>query len=438
MLDCKVTLGVGPSALPALPVAILPAGGITAPCGIDAAIGHLEAFDIAPDGARKIGIGRGDDDFALLAHVRPPPRHAACICAGEGRIFQRDCIGILDPHIANDPRQRIGVRVRPKREVIIAEHMRPGDPAVLGCPVGVDVARGDVLHPKGLHRRADGFGAEGRDPKPGHVIALKLGEVRRIGHDRLEEGHARLEDRDVVPLDHRGKAARVREHRRALRDEARHPGHQRRADQVALPRDPARIGHNEQRITGARVKAGRHRLGHAGGIAVRMDDSLGLARRAGGVDEEHRIIGIDRHRLGRGPDRADEIGIGQRKQIGGSVHRKACAPRLLQHRHQRGIGQLMAPTVALLTPYHVGLVRMAANDHRFHARWQGNEAGGNRDPHAGSVRRADPAFRAEIDQRPAHAAHHVRTVDGNLTRKRLAHGIDDGGRIGSGQTHVEG
>ena len=308
----EVALGIGPCALPALPVAVLPARRIAAPCGIDAAICDLEARNVAPDRAREIGIGRGDDDLALLARLGPPPRHAALIGAGERNVGGRARL-ILDPHVAHDPRQRIGVRIGAQREIVVGEHMRPRDPAVLGCPVGIDVARGHVLHPEGLNGWRDRFGAEGRDPQPAHVIPLDFGEVCRIGHDRLEEGHPRLEDADIVPLDHRGKAARVGEDGRAFAYQRGHPRHQRRADQIALAGDPARIGNHEQGVAGLRVEAHLHRLGDARGIAVRVDDPLGLAGAARGVDEEHRIVGIDRQRLRGSPDRADEIGSGERQ-----------------------------------------------------------------------------------------------------------------------------
>ena len=201
MRNREIALGIGPCALPAPPVAILPARRIAAPCGIDAATLNLEAGNVAPDRAREIGIGRGDHDFALLAHVSLAPRHAARVCADERRIAACALV-ILDPHIADNPRQRIGVGIGAQREIVIREHMRPRDPAVLGRPVGVDVARCDVLHPESLHRWADRLGAEGRHPQPAHVVALQFGEVGRVRHDRLEEGHAGLEDADIVPLDH--------------------------------------------------------------------------------------------------------------------------------------------------------------------------------------------------------------------------------------------
>ena len=97
----------------------------------------------------------------------------------------------------------------------------------------------------------------------------------------------------------------------------------------------------------------------------------------------------------------------------------------------------MAPAVAFLAPDHVGLRGVAHHDHRFDARRQGDEAGGNRDPHPRGISGADPPFRAQINQRPAHAAHHVRTVNRDLAAQRLAHRIDDGGRVSIGQTHVE-
>ncbi len=180
----EIALRIGPRTLPAAPVAFFPALGIAAPCGIDAAIFDLEARDIAPDGARQIGVRRGDDDFALLAHLGLAPRHAALIGAGEGHRSRRAAL-VLDPDIADDPRQRIGVGIGAQRKIVVPEHMRPRDPAVLGRPVGIDVARGDMLHPEGLHGGADGFGAEGSHAQPAHVVTFKLGEVCRVRHDRF-------------------------------------------------------------------------------------------------------------------------------------------------------------------------------------------------------------------------------------------------------------
>ena len=436
VLDREIALGIGPGALPAPPVAFLPTRRIAAPGGIDAAVLDLEAGDVAPDRAREIGIRRGDHDLALLADIGLAPRHAAVFRAREGSMRARAFI-VLDPHIADDPRQRIGVGIGTQREILVAEHMRPRDPTVLGRPVGVDVAGGDVLHPEGLHAGADRLGAEGRHPQPAHVVAFELGKVRRVRHDRLQESHARLENADIVPLDHRGKAPRVGEDRRAFGNERGHPRHQRRADEVALPGDPARIGDHEQRVPGARVEARLHRFGHACGIAVAVDDPLGLARAARGVDEEHRVVGIDRHGLGGSPYRADEIAVRQRHQLGFRLDSEACGPRLLQHRAERRLGQRVAPAVALLAPDHVGLVRVPAHDHRLHARRQGHEARGDGDPHTGRIGAGDPPLAPEIDERLAHAAHHVGTIDRDLPGQRLAHRLEDRRVATFGQAELE-
>ena len=306
---------------------------------------------------------------------------------------------------------------------------------MLGRPIAVDILRHDMLHPERLYRRRGRLGAEGRDAQAAHVVTLEIGEVRRVRHHRFEEGHPRLEDGHPVPFDHRGEAPGVGEYRRSFRHYAGHPRHQRGADQIGLPRDPARIGDDEQRVAGPRIERHRHRLGQPGGIAMRVNDALGLAGRARGVDEEHRILGIDRQRLRRSPDRAHEILVGQRQQLGLRRDRKARVARLRQQRFERRVGQLVAPAVALLAPDDVGLRGVAHDDHRLDARRQRDEARGDRDAHARGVRAADPPLAAERDQRTPHAAHHVGPLDRDFARQCFFDGRED--RLGFGGCQFE-
>ena len=306
---------------------------------------------------------------------------------------------------------------------------------MLGRPIAVDILRHDMLHPERLYRRRGRLGAEGRDAQAAHVVTLEIGEVRRVRHHRFEEGHPRLEDRHAVPLNHRGEAPGVGEYRRSFRHYAGHPRHQRGADQIGLPRDPARIGDDEQRVAGPRIERHRHRLGQPGGIAMRVNDALGLAGRARGVDEEHRILGIDRQRLRRSPDRAHEILVGQRQQLGLRRDRKARVARLRQQRFQRGIGQLMAPAVTFLAPDDVGLRGVAHDDHRLDARRQRDEARGDRDAHACSIGAADPTLAAKRNQRAPDPAHHVRAFHRHFARQRRFNGCED--RLGFGGCQFE-
>ena len=377
MAHGEIALGIGPDTLPAPPVAAVPAVTIAGPARGDAAVLDMKMFRITPDGARQIRIGCGDDDLALFAEFGAAPLHAVTACT-----FQRcGCGGsallILHPDIAEDPRQREGARIGRQREIAIAIEMRPGDAAMLGGPIAVDILRRQMLHAEGLHRRRTWLGAEGRDPQPAHVIGLDVVQVLRIGHHRLEEGDTGLEDGHAMAFDHRGKAPGVRENRRAFAEQRRHPGQQRCRDHVALPGDPARIGDDIQNVAGPRIERHLHGFGDAGGItAMDMDNTLGLACRPRGIDEEHRIIGIDRCDRRGCPDSADKVLIGQALERGkiGKAGRR-------QQRCQRGIGQFMAPDIAV-APDDVGLGGMARDDHGLHARRCRHQAFGHGDPDA--------------------------------------------------------
>ena len=314
MRNREIALSVGPRAAPALPITVDPTGSIAAPPALHAAVFDTEIVDVAPDCASEIRIGRGNDDLAFFSDVGAPPRHAFVARSLKSCIPTRP-VGILDPDIADDPGQGIGMRIGLQREIVVAIKMRPGDAAMLGRPIAVDILRHDMPHAECLHRRRSRLRAESRDTQRPHVVAFEIGEVRRVRHYRLQECHTRFQNSDIVPLDHRRKATGVRKDRRSFRNHARHPRHQWRADQIGLAGDPARISNDEHRIARPCIERHGHRMRNARRIAMHVDDPFGLSGGARRVDEEHRIIGVDRQRLRRRPDCPDEIGVAQRKQV---------------------------------------------------------------------------------------------------------------------------
>ena len=288
-----------------------------------------------------------------------------------------------------------------------------------------------MLHRDGLDRGRGRLRAEGRDLERGHVVRLDVLQILRVLHHALQEGDARLEDLHLVPLDDRGEATRMREDGRAFGDDRRHPAQQRSCDQIALPGDPARIGDDEHDIAGRGIERHRHGRGDTGAIAaMHMHDALGLSGRTRGINDEIGIFGIDRQRLRHRPDRADEIGIGQREQsrlIGDIEPERA---RGVQYLPERGCSQVMAPVVALRVPHQVGLRGMAHHHHRLDARRRIDQ--GRRDRHA-QVRRLGGIERRalrQIVERTADAAHHVRAFDRDLAAEQFGH------RIGNRAAHL--
>ena len=207
----EIALRIAPCAAPARPVSGFPARRVALPAANHAALLDTKIGDVAPDRPRQIRIGRCDDDLALLAGLSATPRHAAIVRARIRRVTLSR-VRIFHPNIANDPWQRIGMGIGTQRKIIATIKMRPGDAAMLGCPVAVDIVRRHIRHAERLHRGRGWFGTECRNTQRRHVVTLKINEVRRIGHHGLQERHPRFEDRHLVPLNHRGEPPRVREH----------------------------------------------------------------------------------------------------------------------------------------------------------------------------------------------------------------------------------
>ena len=436
----EVALRVGPSAAPAGPVGAGPARAVAAPAGLHAAALHLQAGGVAPHGARQVGVGRGDDDLALLAVVSAAPGQAAgCgvtpvgrvgVCMGGrirlrmggragvriGRRIRRRS-GVFAPHVAQDPGQRVGVGVSTQRKVGVAIEVRPDHAAMLGGPVAVDVVRRHQVHAELLHRGARGFGAEGGHAQAAQVVLLHVAHVLRVGHHRLQEGDAGLEDAHTVALDDGSKAPGVREGGRALGHHAGTAGSHGGAQQVALAGDPARVGHDINHVARRGVEGHLHGVGHARGVAaVHVHHALGLAGGARGVDEEQRELRVQRQRRAAGPHGAHEVGVRQGQQRGLVGDGKTGLARGGHHHAGGGVGQGVAPHVALGPPHQIGLGGVAHHDHRVHARRRGHQGLGDSGAYARGLRGVEPAAAAQFVQRTAHAAHGVAALYRHFAR----------------------
>ena len=102
VLHRVVTLHVGPLPLgTALIIGPDVALGIPLPAGqVAAGEARREAFDVAPDHARQVGVRGRDHDLAFLLPVRAAIAHGTALTASR------------NPHVTHDPGQRIGVRIR--------------------------------------------------------------------------------------------------------------------------------------------------------------------------------------------------------------------------------------------------------------------------------------------------------------------------------------
>ena len=393
MTHGEVALGVGPAAAPPAPVAARPSFGIALPGRVGAVSDHLEPGAVAPDRAGQIGIGRGDDDLAAFAILRPPPGCPVLARADIGRLGgrrRRRRVRILHPHVPADPRQGPGVRVRAQGEIRIAVEMGPDNAAVLGGPIAVDIVGCDLRHAEGLYRRRGGLGAKGRHAQRRQVIGLHVAQILRVLHDRLQEGHPRLEDGHLVALDDRGEPPGMGKNRRPLGHNRGHPCGQGGADHVALAGDPAGIGHHIEDIAGPGVEGGRHGVGDPGHIAaVDMYHALGLSGRTGRVDEEERELRV--HGQGRRarPDGADEILIAEGQQIGFARYIEPGASRGGDQGRGGGVGELMAPAVAVRPPGQVRQGDVSHHHDRLDAGRGRHQSFGHRDPCARHGRRVE-------------------------------------------------
>src|SRR5699024_2820003 len=117
-------------------------------------------------------------------------------------------------------------------------------------------------------------------------------------HEGADGGGRGVEDRDVVLVHDLPHAALMGGVRGALVDHLGGPVDQRPVGDVTVPGDPADIGgapvHIGLRLQVEDVVVGERRLSQVttGGV----QDALGAAGGAGGVEDEEGVLGPDRHR----------------------------------------------------------------------------------------------------------------------------------------------
>ena len=232
---------------------------------------------------------------------------------------------------------------------------------MLRGPVGVDIARTDALHAELLHRRRYGLRTEGGDPDAAHIVDGHVLDAGGIGHDRLEEGGARLEQGDPVALDNGGETPGMREQRRALGNDRGHAQRQRRGDQIGLSGNPARIADHVQAVVYACIEHHAHAVGDARQpAAVGMHDALGLAGRARGIDDKQ--WPVRRHRLGgmAGIQRAPVLSIAERFQLVQAARLEARVDGCCEYPVTCCRHQIVGPAVPRL--HDDFLTRVAHND----------------------------------------------------------------------------
>ena len=108
----------------------------------------------------------------------------------------------------------------------------------------------------------------------------------------------------------------MREQRRALSNHCCHALNKRRCDEIALAGDPTRIANHIKGVVFVRVENSSHCVAHTTQpAAMRVHNAFWLTRRARGVDDEKREVGVDafyrQHCIELGPD----IGCTFRRQI---------------------------------------------------------------------------------------------------------------------------
>ncbi len=113
-------------------------------------------------------------------------------------------------------------------------------------------------------------------------------------HEGADRRRRRIEDRDLVPLDHLPEAVRGRRGRRALVHEGGGAVEQRPVDAVGVARHPTHVGGAPVDVVLFQVEdpARGQRGGHpesAGGV----QDALRLPGRTRGVEDEQRVLALD-------------------------------------------------------------------------------------------------------------------------------------------------
>ncbi|CUI64280.1 Uncharacterised protein [Achromobacter xylosoxidans] len=208
--------------------------------------------------------------------------------------------GLIDDG-GGDARQRQRARTRLGRGG--ARQRRDHVAAGLGLPPGVDdgaALAADVLVIPDPGLGVDGFAHRADDAQAVQVVLGRMGLGRGLGglDQRADRGGRGVEGGDLVTRDHVPEAAGVGERRHAFEHHLRQARGQRAVGDVGVAGDPAHVGRAPVDVVLARVEGpldGQQRPQQVAG--GRVLHALGLAGGAGRVQDEQRMLGVDRHRF---------------------------------------------------------------------------------------------------------------------------------------------
>ena len=236
------------------------------------------AVMVAPHRPRKVRERTPDDQQPALVRLRnglPLPVHNV-----HHRARQR---------LAHPSRPRRHRRRRPQtrparlRLPPVVHHMRP-----LAAAADVGVGPPQRLRIQRLP------GAGQKPQRPQIVPARRL---LAVPHQHPHRRRRREYHIDAVLLNHLVEHRVVRIVRRPLPKHRRRPRHQRRIDNVAVPHHPANVRHTPEHILVFDIPEVLEMVVCAHHIpAVHMDDALRLARRAAGIEDIQRILGVHHFR----------------------------------------------------------------------------------------------------------------------------------------------
>ncbi len=232
-------------------------------------------------------------------------------------------------------------------------------------------------------------------------------------HAGADRRRRRVEDRHAVAFAEIPPDILVGVVRRALVHHRRRAVHQRPVDDVGMAGDPADVGRAEVDV-GVRLEVEDDlvRVGDAGQVAARrVQDALRLRRRAARVEDEQRVLGVERHRLALGVRGRHDLVVEDVALAHRAVAADVAHDDRRRHPHAdlvdgplrlgdlalapRAVGGDQRLRLAHLHPLFDGLRREAAEDdvvRRADAR-----AGEHRDDDLGDHRQVDPDDVALLD-----------------------------------------
>ncbi len=225
-----------------------------------------------------------------------------------------------------------------------AGQRRDHDRAGLGLPPGVDdrssVAAERIPVPA-PRLRVDRLADRAQQPQAGQVVGV--GNLAAPLHEHPDQRRRGVIDCDAVLFDDLEMPVLIRRVRRALVDHLGDAVGQRPVDDVGVAGDPADIGCAPIHVglgldvEHVVVRVGRLRQVAAGGV----HDALGLAGGARRVEQEQRMLGVERLRRVLGRRRVDGVvppqvaALGPRRVNSGAAHHQNVLDGLLRRRPPR-------------------------------------------------------------------------------------------------------